>query len=186
MRSQAESCDFVVVGSGAAALVAALVASVGGLSEVILEKTDRIGGTCAMSGAGTWIPANHLARAAVSDDSTEEALTYLRSAAPDGWAEHEEPLWRAFVTQAPRMLQFVEAHTPLRYELTDEPDPFAEHARGKHSGRMVSPRALSRRLVGRHARALRRSTLPHIFTYREMHQHDPYHAPIRAGLRLLP
>ena len=187
MNSPADSYDFVVVGSGAAALVAALVASAGGLSVVILEKTDRIGGTSAMSGAGTWIPANHLARAAGIADSAEEALAYLRSAAPDGWAEREEPLWRAFVAHAPRMLEFVERHSPLRYELTDEPDPFAEHPGGmSHGGRMVSPRALSRQLVGRHARALRRSTLPHIFTYREMHDHDPYHTPIRAGLRLLP
>ena len=91
----------------------------------------------------------------------------LRSAAPEGWAEREDPLWRAFVTQAPRMLEFVEQHTPLRYELTAEPDPFAEHPGGRpQGGRMVSPRILSRRLVGRHTRALRRSTLPHIFTYR--------------------
>jgi 3-oxosteroid 1-dehydrogenase len=179
--------DFVVVGSGAAALTAALTASVGGLRVAILEKTDRIGGTSAMSGAGTWIPANHLARNAGIVDSPEEALTYLRSAAPDGWAEQEEPLWRAMVTQAGRMLAFVEQHTPLRYELTDEPDPFAEHPGGKpNGGRMVSPRALSRRLVGRYAPALRRSTLPHIFTYQEMKTLDPYHHPLRAGLRLLP
>ena len=179
--------DFVVVGSGAAALVAALVASAGGLRVLILEKTGKIGGTSAMSGAGTWIPANHLARAAGIADSAEEALTYLRSAAPDGWAGQEEPLWRAFVTQAPRMLEFVERHTPLRFELTDEPDIFAEHPGGKpEGGRMVSPRALSRRLVGRYARALRRSTLPHIFTYGEMKHADPYHHPVRAAFRLLP
>ena len=186
MSLPAESYDFIAVGSGAAALVAALVASAGGLSVIILEKTDRIGGTSAMSGAGTWIPANHVARAAGISDSAEETLAYLRSAAPDGWADKEEPLWRAFVTHAPRMLEFVEQHTPLRFELIDEPDPFAERAGGKHNGRMVSPRALSRRQIGRHARALRRSTLPHIFTYREMHRYDPYHAPVSAGLRLLP
>ena len=51
---------------------------------------------------------------------------------------------------------------------------------------MVSPRPLSRRLIGHHACALRRSTLPHIFTYREMHDDDPSHAPFSVGLRLLP
>ena len=182
-----ETADMVVVGSGAAALVAALAAAAGGLRVTILEKAGWIGGTSAMSGAGTWIPANHVARVAGIADSEEEALAYLRSAAPEGWAEREDPLWRAFVTHAPRMLEFVERHTPLRYELTDEPDPFAEYPGGKpEGGRMVSPRALSRRLVGRYAAKLRRSTLPHIFTYREMLDHDPYHTPIRAGLRLLP
>ncbi len=186
MTSPAESYDFVVVGSGAAALVAALVASAGGLRVLILEKTDRIGGTSAMSGAGTWIPANHVARAAGIADSEEEALTYLRQAAPDGWAAKEEPLWRAFVQQAPRMLEFVEQHTPLRYEMTDEPDPFAEQQGGKKRGRMVSPRALRRGIVGRHAKALRRSTLPHLFTYRETLATDPFHTPVAAVLRLGP
>lgn len=186
MNSPAETYDFVVVGSGAAALVAALVASVGGLSVLILEKTDRIGGTSAMSGAGTWIPANHVARAAGIADSAEEALAYLRSAAPDGWAAREEPLWRAFVQHAPHMLRFVETHTPLRYEMTSEPDPFAEHPGGKLRGRMVSPRALRRGMVGKYAKALRRSTLPHLFTYREMLETNPFHAPGRAVLRLLP
>lgn len=186
MNSTAESFDFVVVGSGAAALVAALVASVGGLRVLILEKTDRIGGTSAMSGAGTWIPTNHLARAAGIEDSEEEALTYLRSAAPEGWQAREDPLWRSFVQQAPRMLRFVEQYTPLRYEMTDEPDPFAECPGGKICGRMVSPRALRRGVLGRYAPALRRSTLPHLFTYREMLETNPFHAPARAVLRLLP
>lgn len=186
MTSPTKSCDFVVVGSGAAALVAALVASAAGLRVLILEKTDRIGGTSAMSGAGTWIPANHVARAAGVEDSEDEALAYLRNAAPVGWAEKEEPLWRAFVRHAPRMLQFVERHTPLRYEMTDEPDPFAEQPGGKMWGRMVSPRALRRGIVGSYAKALRRSTLPHLFTYRETLATDPFHAPVAAVLRLGP
>jgi 3-oxosteroid 1-dehydrogenase len=181
-----DTYDFIVIGSGAAALTAALTASTGKLSVVIVEKSHKIGGTSAMSGAGTWIPGNHHARAAGVADSAEAALTYLRSASPEGWAESEDHLWATFVSQSPRMLEFVERHSPLRYELIEEPDPMAEHPGGLLFGRMVSPRALSRRIVGRHARALRRSTLPHIFTYREIVSVDPYHTPIRAGLRLLP
>jgi len=73
--------DVVVIGSGSGALSAALRASAGGLRVVILEKADVIGGTTAMSGAGTWIPANHHARNAGFGDSVEEAIAYLRSAA---------------------------------------------------------------------------------------------------------
>ncbi len=186
MDAQTETVDFVVVGSGAAGLVAALTAAAGGLDVVVLEKTGRIGGTSAMSGAGTWIPVNHHARAAGIADSAEEALAYLRSASPEGWAEREDHLWRAFVANAPAMLEFVERNTPLRYALTDEPDPMAEHAGGKLAGRMVSPRALSRRITGRYAKLLRRSTLPHRFTYQEMRKHNVYHAPVRAMLALLP
>jgi 3-oxosteroid 1-dehydrogenase len=84
------------------------------------------------------------------------------------------------------MLAFVERSTPLRYELIAEPDPQAECPGGKTIGRMVSPKPLSRRIVGRYAGRIRRSTLPHIFSYREMVGYDPYHAPILTGLRLLP
>ena len=86
------AADVLVLGSGSAGLVAALTAAAQGLSVVVLEKTDRVGGTTAMSGAGTWIPANHLAAAAGIEDSVEEALTYIRAGAPEGWAETEEPL----------------------------------------------------------------------------------------------
>jgi 3-oxosteroid 1-dehydrogenase len=103
----AETFDVIVVGSGAAALTAALTAAAGGLSVVVLEKSDRIGGTSAMSGAGTWIPANHHARAAGFADSEEEALTYMRAASREGWEETEGHLWRAFIANAPRMLEFV-------------------------------------------------------------------------------
>ncbi|HYB08215.1 MAG TPA: FAD-dependent oxidoreductase [Alphaproteobacteria bacterium] len=181
------SADVIVIGSGAAALSAALVASVGGADVLIFEKSEKIGGTTAMSGAGTWVPANHHARAAGIDDSAEETLRYLRAASPEGWQETENHLWESFVHQAPSMLEFLERHTPLRFELIDEPDPQAEKTGGKVKGRMLSPLPLSRWLVGpAYAHKIRRSTLPHLFTYAEIKEYDPYGHPVTAVLRLAP
>jgi 3-oxosteroid 1-dehydrogenase len=178
--------DVVIVGSGSAAAAAALTAAIGGLSVVMLEKTGKLGGTSAMSGAGIWIPANHLASAAGLDDSTEDALEYLRAASPEGWRAAEDRLWASFVEAAARMLVFLEAHTPLRFALTSEPDPMAESPGGKNVGRMVSPLPLPRRLLGPLASKLRRSTLFHVITYHEMIGFDPYHFPVRAAVRLAP
>ncbi|WP_342641154.1 FAD-dependent oxidoreductase [Rhodoligotrophos ferricapiens] len=178
--------DVVVVGSGSAALAAALTAADGGASVLILEKSDRIGGTSAMSGAGTWIPNNHHAKAAGIADSEEEALAYLHSASPTGWDQHEAELWGSFVRNAPELLKFLEAKTPLRFQLLSEPDPMAERDGGKAQGRMLSPYALSRRILGPLGARLRRSTLPHLFTYGEVIAIDPYHHPAQAGLKLLP
>ena len=178
--------DVIVIGSGAAALSAALAARVGGASVLILEKSEKVGGTSAMSGGGTWIPCNHHARAAGLADSPEEVLTYLRAASAPGWDKTEQHLWQAFVENAPKMLEFVETHTPLRFALVQEPDPQAEKPGGKTVGRMVSPRPLSRRLLGPLAPKLRRSTLPHRFTYQEMVGDDPYGAPVRAVLKHWP
>ena len=178
--------DVLVLGSGSAGLVAALTAARRGLSVTVLEKTDRLGGTTAMSGAGTWIPANHLAAAAGIEDSPEEALTYIRAAAPEGWAATEEPLWQAFVQAAPEMLRFVEAQTPLRFALTPEPDPLRTLPGAKARGRRMSPRALSRWRAGRFAFRIRKSTIPEIFTYHEAVTTDIYHKPYSTALSLAP
>src|SRR5579863_5499516 len=178
--------DVLIVGSGSAALSAALRAAVGGLSVVLFEKTEWIGGTSAMSGAGTWIPANHHARAAGLSDSATEALDYIRAASPEGWQAEEDELWRAFVETAPRMLEFVEQHTPLRFALAQEPDIRTDLPGGKAFGRMLSPRPLSRRIVGRYGKRIRRSTLPHLFAYQEVYDFDAWHRPIAAVLRFAP
>ena len=48
--------DAVIVGSGGGALVAALVARSRGLDVLVVEKTELVGGSTAMSGGGIWIP----------------------------------------------------------------------------------------------------------------------------------
>ncbi|MBN8957291.1 MAG: FAD-dependent oxidoreductase [Rhizobiales bacterium] len=178
--------DFIVIGTGAAALTAALTASVAGLKTAIIEKTDKIGGTSAMSGAASWLPVNHYGKAAGYDDTPEEALDYLRATAPEGWRETEDALWESFARNAGPMLAFVEAHTPLRYALTSEPDVYSEAPGAKTHGRMVAPMPLSRRLLGPYAKRLRASTLPHIFTYQEMIDNDLYRKPIRTTLKFAP
>jgi 3-oxosteroid 1-dehydrogenase len=166
-RNWDKAADVVVVGSGSAALAAALAAAAGGARVIVLEKAAVLGGTTAMSGAGTWVPANHRMLAAGIADSKAEALTYLRATAPAGWAPTEDALWRAFVEAAPDMLAFLEAHTPLRFELVHHPDLYVEAPGGKFTGRMVSSRALPRGLAGPWRRRIRRPPKTHIFTYRE-------------------
>jgi 3-oxosteroid 1-dehydrogenase len=100
--------DIIVVGSGAAGLSAALTASIDGATVLVLEKSDKLGGTSAMSGSAIWIPANHVARAAGIEDSENEALQYLRATAPGGWAEEEAPLWESFVRNAPATLKLID------------------------------------------------------------------------------
>lgn len=181
-----EACDVLVAGSGSAGLVAALHASSAGLSTVILERTDMVGGTTALSAAGIWIPANHLAAAVGLPDDRERALSYIRAVAPDGWRETEDTLWQSFVEEAPNMLSFVEKTTPLRFSLTNQPDAFPEIQGGMQRGRMVSPAALRRSLAGPYASAIRPPSLPHLFTYQEALALDPSRHPLKAGLRRLP
>jgi 3-oxosteroid 1-dehydrogenase len=178
--------DIVVVGSGAAALSCALTASVGGARVVVLEKAAVLGGTTAMSGAGVWIPANHHMLAAGMADSPDEALVYLRATAPAGWQAEEDALWQAFAANAPATLALIEAHTPLRFELVHHPDLYSEAPGGKFRGRMVSPLPISRNLVGAWRNRIRSSTLPQIFTYREMVIGTVLSRPVRTLARMAP
>ncbi len=178
--------DVVVVGSGAAALSAALAASAAGARVVVMEKASVLGGTSAMSGAGTWIPANHHMLAAGMSDTPEEALTYLRATAPAGWHAEEDALWQAFVRQAPDALKFIEDNTPLKFELVHHPDLYVEAPGGKLSGRMVSPLPISRNILGIWRDRIRGSTMPQIFTYRELIVGSILSQPVRSLLAMAP
>jgi 3-oxosteroid 1-dehydrogenase len=65
-----ESADFVIVGSGGGSMVAALAVADAGKKPLILEKTDKIGGSTAMSGGVFWIPNHPLqAREGINDSA---------------------------------------------------------------------------------------------------------------------
>jgi 3-oxosteroid 1-dehydrogenase len=181
-------CDVVVVGSGAAGLAAALAASVDGAAVIVLEKSHVLGGTTAMSAAGTWVPANHHMLAAGLSDSPEETLTYLRATAPPGWAATEDELWQALAENSAPMLRFLEDRTPLRFELVNHPDFYVEAPGGKLHGRMVSPTLISRYLLGRWWNRVRKSVKPQFFTYKEMVDgvlKDPMRALLKLGPSLV-
>ena len=76
---QVNEFDVVVLGTGAAGMVAALAAHDAGAHVGLFEKADVIGGTTALSGGVCWLPCNHLAAEAGLHDSREDALTYLQS-----------------------------------------------------------------------------------------------------------
>lgn len=177
--------DIIVVGSGAAALTAALTAAASGRTVRIIEKTAKIGGTSAMSGGMTWLPANHYAQEAGFSDTPEEALQYIRQTAPAGWGETEDPLWASQVENGPAMLKLVEAHSPLRFKLTSVPDPFQE-VEGAKSTRILSVEPISRKILGPFRKKIRRSTVPQRLTFHETVAAKLDRQPIRGTLKFAP
>lgn len=178
--------DVVVIGSGAAGLSAALTAAVGGARVVILEKSHRIGGTTAMSGGGTWVPANHHMRAAGCEDSAADALAYIRAMMPPEWEADEAPLWRTFLEESPAMLEFVESHTPLKFTLIHYPDLRLEAPGSRRFGRLLSPALLSRNILGPWRDRIRKSIRPQLFTYDEMILGPLLRRPVRTILGMSP
>jgi 3-oxosteroid 1-dehydrogenase len=148
--------DVAVVGSGAAALSAAVTAAVAGAKVALLERSDKFGGTTAVSGGVAWVPNNpHMAEVGATD-SREDAITYLRRLSLD---RTDERLIAAFVDHAPEAVRFLEAQTPLRFVALKYPDYHPEFPGGKRCGRSLDPVLFDSHQLGSLAETVRRS--PH-------------------------
>lgn len=106
------NCDLIVVGAGATGLAVAVTAAWLGLKVVVLEKTELVGGTSAWSGGILWIPRNFFAIASNPSGDIEEPHTYLRKQAGKYFNEENAT---AFLTYAPQMLEFFQAHTWVEF-----------------------------------------------------------------------
>ncbi|MEU4896515.1 FAD-dependent oxidoreductase [Streptomyces sp. NPDC044780] len=111
--------DVAVVGSGAAGLVAAARAAGAGLSVLVLEKAERLGGTSAVGGGVMWAPCNHLMEKAGYPDSREAAARYLR-AATEGRMTDAEIHW--YLTTSAAAVRYLDACTEVRLTPLARPD----------------------------------------------------------------
>ena len=137
--------DVLVVGTGNGALTAALCNWEMGTQDVlIIEKTDKVGGTSATSGGGIWIPVNHYAKACGAEDSPEDAKRYLMGTLFG--EDVPEELIDNYIEQSPRMLRFLADRTDVVYEsLEHYPDYYTnfEGARAGHRSLEPKPIAMS-------------------------------------------
>src|ERR1700743_1669645 len=100
--------DLLVLGAGAGGMTAALVGALEGLSVVLCEKTDVVGGTTATSAGSVWIPGSSQSRKAGIPDSVDAAKTYLSGLL--GGAVEDKRL-SAFLASGPAMLDYLERRT---------------------------------------------------------------------------
>lgn len=122
--------DVVVLGSGGAGLAAALTAAASGAAVAIYEKAATVGGTTAVSGGITWIPAHD--RLAGADLSVEDALNYLEA---QSLGAMDRELVETFVRTGPAMLNYLEQHSDLRFDIAEGfPDYKPELPGGRPGG----------------------------------------------------
>ncbi|MFQ5699405.1 MAG: FAD-binding protein [Myxococcota bacterium] len=141
------SVDLLIVGSGAGAMTAALVAHDRGAETLLIEKSDRYGGSSAMSGGGLWIPNNCLMAGVGIDDSPEEAWTYLKGTVGDVVPEDR---LRAFMETSPKMLEYMLEHTHTRFvSLPEYADYYPRVPGAKPGGRSLEPQSFYARALGR-------------------------------------
>lgn len=146
MQDLDESVDFLIVGSGAAAMAAAVRAHDLGLTTLLVEKADVYGGSSAMSGGVCWVGNNrHMKKYGIAD-SDGEVLAYLE-AITKGEASREHLI--AYRDESKRMIDYLDERSHLRFDALDlYTDYYPEAPGGKMGGRSMEPEPFDGRLLG--------------------------------------
>ena len=139
-------------------MCAALLMKSVGKSPLILEKTDLVGGSTAMSGGVMWIPNNRFMAPAGVEDSYEKAVAYLDALAgpdtpdvPGGTRERR----LTYLSEAPRMIDFLVDQGIKLERISYWPDYYDELPGGTEAGRTVTAEIFNADELGEWKKRLR-------------------------------
>ncbi|ANY22216.1 3-ketosteroid-delta-1-dehydrogenase [Gordonia terrae] len=152
-RAANRSVDLLVVGSGTG-MAAALAAHELGLSTLIVEKTEYVGGSTARSGGAFWIPGSSvLTEYGKSRDPLPAAREYIRSVVGE-----TAPVDRglSFLDNGAATVEMLGRTTPLKFFWAKGySDYHPEQPGGRADGRTCESRPFDMRVLGRERRRLR-------------------------------
>lgn len=148
-----DTYDVVVVGAGAGGMAAALTANIEGRRVLLVEKSDRMGGSTAVSGGAVWAPLNSQTEQAGHPDSFDKVWTYLQNtvggAAP-------ESMQKAFLNACAKAVDYLSLHTEVKLVArTYSPDYYPDRAGAAMGGRSLDPAMFDGRLLGKQFSELR-------------------------------
>ncbi len=153
MKTWDQEVDVIVVGSGAAGMAAALTACVNGCSVLLLEKTDRIGGSTAISGGAVWAPLNPQSDKVGHPDSFDKVWTYLQNTVGDA---APNDVRRAFLEACAQAVVWFEHHTEVKLAArAHSPDYYPDREGAALGGRTLDPLMFDGRQLGSCFRQLR-------------------------------
>ena len=138
--------DVLVVGSGAGAMTAALVAARAGLDTLIIEKAPVYGGTSATSGGGLWITCNHLMPGVGIEDNPDDATAYLTALTGNDVPPANVA---SFARNGARMLRWIMENSHVQFIAMPEYADYYQHIPGSRpGGRSIDPLPYDARELG--------------------------------------
>lgn len=145
--------DIIIVGTGVTGLVAAITAKRAGLRPLVLEKSDKWGGTSAMSGGSLWIPGHHLMDKNGIEEDLAAARSYMDSQISQAGPASSEERRSAYLESGPEMVRFL-ADLGFQWDFSPFPDYYPEAA-GASYGRGVNAKLFDGSVLGPWRRTMR-------------------------------
>ncbi|WP_205876713.1 FAD-binding protein [Mycobacterium camsae] len=127
-----EEHDVLVAGSGGGGVTGAYTAAREGLDVLLIEATERFGGTTAYSGGGgVWCPCNPVLQRAGTDDTIEDALTYYHAVVGE---RTPRELQETFVRGGAPLIEYLEQDPDLKFVPLPWPDYYGKAPKARLDG----------------------------------------------------
>ena len=144
--SNDDTFDVVVIGAGGAGMASALFATLKGARVLLVESTEYLGGTTALSAGTSWVPGTDKGLKVEPRDTLERAKTFLNNAVGD---RAEQSLRDAFVDNGAKAVALLEAQTDVHYQVRAlHPDYLSELEGSVLRGRAIEPIPFDGRKLG--------------------------------------
>lgn len=154
MQAWDKEVDLLVIGTGAGGMSAAVRGHDLGLDVLLIESSDKYGGSTAMSGGVCWVPSNpHMKDHGIEDNDTD-AFNYLKYITHGKVADEH---LQHFIVESKRMVEYLEANTRIEFDSLDKyTDYYPEAPGGRNGGRSMECLVYDGALLGDEFRNLRR------------------------------
>lgn len=138
--------DVVVIGAGGAGMAAALFAALEGREVLLVESTQFVGGTTALSAGTCWVPGTALGAAVNPGDTLADAARYLDRAIG---TRTPASLRQAFLDHGAQAIDLLAARTEVRFRACPRHPDYISRLEGSTiCGRALEPLPFDGRLLG--------------------------------------
>jgi 3-oxosteroid 1-dehydrogenase len=149
--------DFIIVGAGAAGLLAAVAARRLGLDVLVVEATAQVGGTTSASRGAMWLPGNDLMIKLGMDDPATEVLDYLNTVLGDTTEASTLAKRAAYANSSVKMVRWLTSSRIPLMIMRGLPDYHLAEDGGKAQGRVLATQYANLDSLGEWANRLRSS-----------------------------